>query len=85
MFNGQEFMTDALPVGARVLLTRGDGFQSHIPDLAKLHSAFRTKQDCPYAPADYVVAVGTLQCGWHHVMYAPWTLHFLQHSFEENM
>jgi hypothetical protein len=33
VFNGEAVMAVALPIGARVLLSSGDVFHSHIPDL----------------------------------------------------
>jgi hypothetical protein len=56
---GEQIKAAALPVIARVLHSTGDVFQSPIPDLRKLGSAFRTTLDTHSALVADVVAART--------------------------
>jgi hypothetical protein len=78
MFNGKQIKAAALPVSARVRLSSGEVFQSHIPVLWKIGSACRTTLDSLYASAANVVPVRTQLYGWHHVFQANRTFQFHQ-------
>jgi len=84
VLNGEQFKAAALPVNASVLLSSGDVFQSHIPDLWKLGSACRTTLDTLCALAADVMAVRTQLYGWHHVLHAHRTLQVSQQIFVES-
>jgi hypothetical protein len=84
VFNGEQLKAVSLPVNARVFLSSGDVFQSHIPDPCKAGSACRTTLDTLPAFVADVVAVRTQPYGWHHVLHAHRTLQVFQQIFIES-
>jgi hypothetical protein len=83
VFIAEQVKAAALPVIARVFLTHGDVFQSHIPEMYKIGNAAVSSTMLDSLSVHVVALMGGTY-GWHHVFLAHRAPQFLQQSFAES-